>query len=197
MNREIMISVSYSAMVEILDQEIISNSQCKPSCVHWSYNAENRHMTQRSQFAIKTYYRRTRLQWHPREWSKTVTVTRWVLTVSLYPFGKSRKCHFNHMALYCVTVYVTGVTVSECVCTDLFVNKTCCFSLYSDSASCPEQWQHIWPLVQILAKAWGSGYKTAWGIHCLRLQWHSWNCGWFSWSVHRILLPWLCALPIG
>ena len=35
-----MISVSYSAMADILEQEIISNSSCKPNCVAWHYDVK-------------------------------------------------------------------------------------------------------------------------------------------------------------
>ena len=35
-----MISVSYSTMVDILEQEIISNSSCKPNCVAWHYDVK-------------------------------------------------------------------------------------------------------------------------------------------------------------
>ena len=76
MNKENMISVSYIAMVEVLDQEIISNSHCKPNCVSWNYDVKVRHMTPKSRFAIKTYHYNITLFTKPPASAFTATVPR-------------------------------------------------------------------------------------------------------------------------
>ena len=65
------------------------------------------------------FYRGSRLQWHPRERPKSVTVSKWHLLCHCnhlnfpiyWEFGTSEKCHCNQIALYSVTV--TGVTVTR------------------------------------------------------------------------------------